>query len=485
VNKKFWYKEATPAGLNARLLSADYFNTNWKRIPSVVKTLNQVLQWNHTDKSLSEIPYTFWRNRFGDSCYTQVISTLEGLSLLSVNHSYLPKDISWDKQGHCKTYKLTAECVSLLADTNREYLHLLLTDKKARRRNQKRISDRGYNKLKYGDVCDTLKESIDGIEIDLSKVDKVASKMPDEKRAFVYSLLIDIVEKDYGDLRFNEKDGRIWNPYTQLPSEIKALIKIKGLTYQQTIDIRSCYPSLWAEYVVSLYPPTLSPHIVYGKADNENIERQKYNNLFLNPLVEPKSYLSSLLGIKREKIKDVFIKYFNGHKVSYNKSNPYYKFERYLKTEFPLLYARWKNTDISQTGNNIGKYFETRLMLDQSIYDKAKSLGIVLGYEYDGFSLYAKDDSNCQKLLDFIEKRSVELLGIKLVFVHKETALDIATLAKENNIRIFNSLRDKWVKFCRKTFTMKNRGGSVDWGAFHIKQEHYKKAIQSLIPNPA
>jgi len=75
---------------------------------------------------------------------------------------------------------------------------------------------------------------------------------------------------------------------------------------------------------------------------------------------------------------------------------------------------------IRQTGNQIGKRFETKLMLDQSIYNKARELGIVIGYEYDGMSLYAKDNEACEELLTFIQHKGSELLGINLVFVRKD-----------------------------------------------------------------
>jgi hypothetical protein len=45
-------------------------------------------------------------------------------------------------------------------------------------------------------------------------------------------------------------------------------------------------------------------------------------------------------------------------------------------------------------------------------------------------SFYAKDDNNCQALLDFIESKSVELLGVKLVFVDKTDTLNIGITAQ-------------------------------------------------------
>jgi hypothetical protein len=300
--------------------------------------------------------------------------------------------------------------------------------------------------------------------------------MPVDKEAYCYSLLIDIIKKDYAELHHNVKDNRIWNPYTQLPPEIKSIIKINGLDYQYTIDIRSCYPSLFGEYVIKrIYysiPTPIPAHIAYGNLDIL-MELKKYNDLFLNPDVNIKSHLSTLLDINKSEIKEVLIKYYNGHRVGKNINNPYNKYDAWLKSEFPLMYSLWKTTDIKQTGNNIGKYFETKLMLDQSIYNKAKDLGIIIGYEYDGMSFYSKDDSKCDILLDYIKSKSIELLGIQLVFVVKHNTWDIASMAQENNNRIEEIKHKEWIKTCKHTFSNLKRGIKVNWDIFYEKRYEY------------
>jgi hypothetical protein len=456
TNSKLFYKEATPRALNEILLRSPFIKEHSKLIPRIVRTLNTILRWNYKDEGFSSITRTFFANCYG-SDYTSVVLALETLGLMRVCRT-------WIKNTKCYDYYLTPKCQRALADVNREYLYKLLQDKPTIRRNQKQISKRGYNTKVYGDIRDTLKDTIDGITIDLNQAEKVIDTMPDGKKAFVYSLLIDVVRKDYSELHRNDKDGRIWTPYTQLPAEIKKLIRVNGLDSQMTMDIRSCYPSLWAEYVSK---GQLDPSIL--------AERNKWNALFLNKSIDPKSVIAKAIGISRDDIKPVMIQYFNG-KV---RGKAFRAFDAWLGEQFPYLYSAWKSTDIKQTGNNIGKLFETKLMLDESIYAKADELGIVIGYEYDGMSFYAKNDDNCQPLLDFIEQRSVELLGIKLVFVDKVNTMDMAQLARENDMRHLEASHKKWVAVCRHTFRKGNR--SPNWEEFRKERQDYYGAVSHYV----
>jgi len=279
---RLFYKEKTSVSLNDRLLSHHYFKAHSKSIPTVIKMLNRILRWNTKDQGKSSITYHKFENMF-QADHPIIISALEELDLMTVTRTWRKRlTCGRNDTGKCYDYQLTPLAHRELADTNKEYLYKLLTDKSAKRKNQKAISERGYNDTIYGDVRDHLKAAIDGMSIDLEAVENAVSTMPEAKRAFVWSLLVSIIKKDYSDLKPNEKDGRIWNLYTQLPAEIKRLIKIKGLSYQHTMDIRSCYPSLWAEYVYSIAP------------DKEVIasERAKWNALFLNADIDPKTTIA-------------------------------------------------------------------------------------------------------------------------------------------------------------------------------------------------
>ena len=469
MTPKLFYKEKTSVSLNSILISNEYLKTNSKRIPSIIKFLNHILAWNVKDNGSSSITHNKWYDRFGGD-YTLIKNALENLDLLECDYIWRSKYTNSAMDlGKCYNYQLTSKCHLALADTNKEYFYLLQTDKRAILRNQNNISKRGYNKLAYAEPCmQSIKSTIDNIVFPQEEIERITSKMTPEKYAYTWSLLVNIERRDYKELKHNEKDNRIPNPYTQLPAEIKSIITINGWRQQRVLDIRSCYASLWAEYIFPLS----------NQSKELQAERIKYNNVFLIKENNPKTYLSKLLDIAKDDIKDVLIQYFNGKRISKDKSNPFYKFNQWIKTEFPTLYSIWIKTDISQTGNNIGKNFETKLMLDASIYNKAKELDIILGYENDGFSLYAEDDSNCQELLEYIEQRSIELLGIKLIFIDKakkEETLDIQELAEENNNRMFKETKEKWLSVCRNTF---KKGAKPDWDHFAKQKQNFQRIKQ-------
>jgi len=367
VNKVF-YKEATSSALNELLLAVPYLRANWKRIPSIIRLLSKIAKWNHDSKGWSSISYKKFLNAWGAD-YRRILEILRELGLLCIKRWVVTEDNkvkpNWRKKGtlgkedkgHCYDFLLTPLCRARLGDHNKVYLHKLLTDKTERRKNQKRISRRGYNKLSYGDIRDNVKAMIDSSSYDEDAVNKVLETFIPMKREGVRYLLIQIAEKSYAPLKHNKKDNRLPNPYFELPPEIKELIKIKGLTSQYVGDIRSCYPSLWAAYVRGLILSKAkvgAPPIGYGNVDNE-VER--YNKFWLDPQIDPKKELSQLLDIPLDKVKDVVLKYYNGHTLT---NDHYKRFDRWLQTEFPLLYRFWrKHTNIKETGNNIGKLFET------------------------------------------------------------------------------------------------------------------------------
>ena len=88
----------------------------------------------------------------------------------------------------------------------------------------------------------------------------------------------------------------------------------------------------------------------------------------------------------------------------------------WIKREFPVIYKEWLKTDIKQTGVNISKDFETRVIQDPRIYRKAKELGYVLGNENDGFGIFSnnRNETDFASFLEFVEGLSLEILGSNL-----------------------------------------------------------------------
>lgn len=493
---KFWYKEKTPVSFNNVLTTHPFFIKNYKLIPTTYGILNDILHKNQIDEGSSEIWWRSFHKKLGVFT-TETLDCLKELELLQFDHKYITKKDSTNGEGHCIKYLCTDKCHKLLADSNQEYFYKLMTDRVLRRKVQKSKSDRGYNKLKYNDIRDVIKETNDGIGYEVFDIQGVVNQFSNEKRAYTYSLLIQIYEGKYWELHFNKKDGRVCNPYTLLPSEVRRVIKINGNPLQRIIDIVSCYPSLWGQFMVyiQLTFPT-SPIMSTCKRTNEVLkELGRYNHIFLNGQIDPKDYLSKLLGIKRSEIKEILISYYNGRGFIKNVFNgdrlkkAYRIYDKWLRTNFPLLYSIWLTTDISQTGNNIGKHFETKLMLDNSIYQKGKELGIDIGYEYDGMSFYSKDDSRTNELVEFIEKKSVELLGIKVIFVDKdlkpiitppeEETISLEKLLYESNISQINTKlsksKDKWDYWRRKIYSKRWIPNDKEWVEAWNHYKEYKK----------
>ncbi|MHC1769092.1 MAG: hypothetical protein AB9869_33220 [Verrucomicrobiia bacterium] len=451
------------------------------------KTLNSILYFNQRDQERrggkSEISWKFFYNRFGVD-YPRIIDALERLGLLQVLR------VGRGLKGlPCYAYVLTEKCHDLLSDSNREYLHKLLTDKPTKRRLQKRISKRGYWKKDYGDVRDEIKTTIDGITVQQPELDALCDCYPSERAAFTYSVLIQIVERKYDELSFNQADGRVPNPYTELPARVKRLIQIDGLPYITTADIRSAYPSMWAHYLWSTHPAI--PGLLGEKAAWEEI--------FLHPSLKPKEHLAKLLGIRESEMKEVMITYFNGRGFRKNTfarkrpSDPYVKFDSWVRSIFPNLYALWTKTDIRQTGNQIGRNFETKLMLDSSIFKKARSLGLRIGYENDGFSIFGtvpKDHPSITALLDFVTERSVRLLGMRLVFAHKQTPeFNRPEVIKESYEEKADNAWENWEAYRKRFHSLPAE--NQDWSEYEARKaevinrlERCVEVLEGIQPKP-
>lgn len=476
-----FYHDKTPVGLNTELLTDPYFKNHWKLIPTVVKALNRILAFNLEDAKkkggVSDIFWRFFHNRFGAQ-YTIVRDRLEGLGLLTVE-----RDDRGPEQKRCYGYRLTDKCHVLLSDTNQEYLHKLLTDKTKRRRVQKNISERRYRKKVYGDVRDELKATIDGIQFAEKDVDGVCAQLLPEAAAHARYVLIQIEEKNYRGLEHNESDNRIPNPFTHLPADMKPVLTVNGLPYVTTVDIRSAYPSLWAQWICGLIP-VITPEVIKEKA--------AYERIFLDPDTDPKAYLAGLLGISVSEIKQVMLAYFNGkgfrgHVFRRTRpSDPFVKFNTWLKSICPTLYGLWTKTNLKKTGNEIGKNYETKLMLDGSIFEKARSLGLIIGYEYDGFSIYgdvSREHPSIRQLMEYVSEQSVRLLGIKLVIVEKITPKwDLFDVLRKRYEEEADVIYEDWKVFCRRFF--RAPANRRDYGALEAEKqkviEGLKKCVKAL-----
>ncbi len=405
TNHYFYYKEQTPCGLNTILISNPFLKENFKCIPSVINLLRIIGFWNNMDKdkdNWSSITSNYFKNRFGN-LYTQIIHSLVELELLKVSY-YCRKKHTYgkDDNGECFSYKITDKCYSLLSQNETEYLYRLFTDPKEIRKNQKRISRSGFNKVIYDDIRNDIKQMLDGIDLDFNELLDTLTTLTNGKRFTALYCIRNIKEKRYTELKHNTSDNRIATPYTALPKEIRHLLTVNGKKPVITIDVRSCHPSLFAKYISELFPTD----------ETLNAEVEKWNGIFLSQN-DPKTYLSNLLNIPRTEIKEIMLEYFNGQWL---KNKHFRKFNYWLSSNFPQLYKRWKTTNIKQTGVNLSKKYETKIMLDPLLFKQCKVLGFTIGQEYDGFTLFGDNSKNVDEVISFLKQRTNELLDMDLIY---------------------------------------------------------------------
>lgn len=351
----------------------------------------------------------------------------------AITYSTFSKD---KHQTRC--YTIEPIGINILKDYNNKRLNDLQYDKIIKRKLQKTKSKRNSRYTPSTDLaCNEIKETIDKISLpDTNWKEWIESKdLSDKGKEHAKTLIINIIEKQT-HLERNKSDGRISNPATMLPVSIRNDIQINGRSYYRSIDIRSCHWCLLPSLLLS------SSSILTDNVDIRS-EVKKWNGLFLSRSESPRVIISKQTEIPENRLKEVMnsfinskgFKNVNGKWIVINKKSDTYRLNEWFKENFPLLHNIWINSEIKQTGNNISKHFETKLMLDSRIFEKRKEYGFELLYSYDGYEIYCNDGDkrNLDAFLDFIENLSEELIGLKLVFVSKDSRQTLEMIKDSQN----------------------------------------------------
>jgi hypothetical protein len=291
----------------------------------------------------------------------------------------------------------------------------------------------------YNDyVLNYIWDGIKNISLDRGTVNEVLGTITKERaKAVCLSILVKFKTKKFGELTYNESDGRVWNEYVALKGEFRTGSKYKGMKRLYTLDIRACHPTFFALYLRQLYykdynskntnynninylinkeeyqvSPYCSPEQLQYIYPELETEVNKYNQMFTNS-IDPRISISEAIGYNLNNCKT----YLN---ATINGSETHKPLLRYLEYNFPLLFQIWRNSDVKTTGNNISKMFETKLMLNPELYELAESLNVKLIYEYDGLSLFFDEqDSQAHEKAQFIQHfiigESKKLWGLEIV----------------------------------------------------------------------
>lgn len=431
-------------GLFDLLSQHSVFQSEWKTISPCFYFLQRIADLcYHAEKPVSffngEIKNIF--RPYTSNEYRKYIDALIELKLLEVNEYYQPQLKYQNKliqSGECKQYWVTELGLSLLTDSDIEYLKKLHFDKESRRRNQKNVSYRLSKQPNTNDpIIEHTKELLNNAEYKLEEGECVISGSTSiGRKKNITKSLLDITTKDFMTPKYNaESDGRLVNSYTILANDVKTILSSNGYSRRIVVDIRACHPTFWSLYVINhylyltgitqspnacllAYLPSLSLHYDGDISDNNKweiikSEHNKWVSMFTDKDYDPRNVIGVGLNKDKDYIKQALNETLNG-------SKKYPKLLQWLDWNFPLLYKIWKTMDAKATEKVIGKNYESALMLDIGLYELATQMDLKLGYENDGFSVYAKDDNNdvmdqTRCLVNYVRQKSKEKFGFSVV----------------------------------------------------------------------
>lgn len=403
--------------------------------------------------------------------YKECLDALVRCGIIEMDRQYI---VGFKTRG----YKLTENGVRLMADGELVYVRALFSDPKLKRQLQKRAS---YHRTKDKIYSNEFLQYIhDGRMRYLYNEDAVdfieQSNWPYLTRLDALTRLADFSERNFTKLKHNDTDGRVWNEFVGMKSELRRFFSIGDLKYRYVMDIRSCHPLFLAHYLVhqarqrgwqthhpllpgdhqhtivqndqrkqreqsqSLTLPIITtasttlplsiPSIPSSTNSHNNLlshyvggnsdiiaELERWNAIFSHPDTDPKEVLISELGYTREAAKAALNHTING-------AEKYKKFIHWFKTYFPLLHAVWARTASATVGNGISIYYETELMQNMELYKLAERLGLHLTYEYDGCGVMCREDdvealAKVKQLIAHVQSHSEGQWGIRPVVVVK------------------------------------------------------------------
>lgn len=429
-----FYHTKTPIDFYEYALTLPHFEANQKRIPMTFQVMRQIAKYNRLSVSgMSSIRRSFFSDKLGSSYSKDLSALIEG-GLLASDGTYRKKGTMGPGDlGKCISYGITPLGYQKIAEKNMIYLKFTREDPKERKKLMQRILDRGYKKIEYTyPFLNHLKRINDGTDWNENEMHAYGSTLSEDQYCHLSECLRSIRDKDYDELHFNESDGRAWYPVVNLPGASKSMITVEGLPYLCDIDIRSAHPTFLLGSIrrnSNNKPLPISiPHLVYGKPviiSPEEEENRVWNDFWCGD-IDPKDRLSKELDIPRHAVKEVLLSFVNGKGFENNKfvltspNHPAVKINNWMKSIIPIHYQIWmESPDIAQTGNLIGKYFESPLMQEMKIYKKAFELDLFPVYSYDGITLYGTAIENVPKLIEFIQGISIEMHQIRPVLTIK------------------------------------------------------------------
>lgn len=327
-----------------------------------------------------------------------------------------------DNQAKCKSYLITEIGLDLLLTGELEYLKKLHNDKKVKRLNQKRISERKAMKITYGNfVLDYIYDCHCHMSYDYEKAMNIISGSNWEAGTMnsAANSLVTFTTKDFTPLKVNETDGRVFNDFVAMKSDLRNVFAYKQMTRKAILDIRACHPTYFSSYLLDIATLQNNPNLEKIKE-----EHGKWVELFTNPNIDPREVIGLDLGKEKSAVKEELNKALNGHKA-------YKKILGWIEQHFPSLYTLWQTTDTSKTGVNISRLYESKVMLNPKLYQWTEERHLKIAYEYDGISVFSADDG--QSLVSKVDLLAKMIQCISLVECGVNVVLKVSFSSTKSN----------------------------------------------------
>ena len=198
------------------------------------------------DQPFALLPAKTIKDLFGNYSkkYKHILGVLVNHEIIKIDRQYI---VGVKPRG----YQLTDKGVRLLTSCEQQYLHKLFTDAGLRRKLQKRKSHR-RNAVRYSNAFfEYLSSSMIEYTFSRDAIEHVQnSDWPETTKLHAWMSLTDWADCKFRKLKVNETDGRVWNEFVGMKSELRQFFSYGKLKYRYVMDIRSCHPLFLAHYLV-------------------------------------------------------------------------------------------------------------------------------------------------------------------------------------------------------------------------------------------
>jgi len=197
-----------------------------------------------------------------------------------VRHDLIEIDRHYIVGTKTRGYRLTEKGVRLVFEGQMEYLKKLFVDPGLRRKLQKQQS---YHRTKADKYKNAFLQYIHHGLMSYSYDQTAVTMINDSGWEHLTKLkavmsLTDFTERSFVELKHNEADGRVWNEFVGMKSELRKCFGLGNLKYRFVMDIRSCHPLFFGHYLVYRSEPRrtpVNPCPTYGSALLKSIAEKK------------------------------------------------------------------------------------------------------------------------------------------------------------------------------------------------------------------